>query len=75
LLLNSKKMGIQHVKEIALSEAKRLNLPFETCLHYLTKAIQYDLGGEEIRGLKKFYQCAVSIELAPKGERVIFNDA
>ncbi|GJQ48239.1 chorismate dehydratase [Candidatus Kuenenia stuttgartiensis] len=74
LLLNSKKMGIQHIKEIAVSEAKRLNISFDTCLHYLTNAIQYDLEKEEIQGLKKFYQCAVAIELAPKGERVIFND-
>ncbi|MCF6149964.1 MAG: menaquinone biosynthesis protein [Candidatus Kuenenia sp.] len=74
LLVNSKKVGIQHVEEIALSEANRLNLSFDTCFHYLTKAIQYDLDKEEIKGLKKFYQCAVAIELAPKGERVIFNE-
>ena len=74
LLKSAKEAGIRSVKELATTESLRLQLTQERCLNYLTKSIRYNLGKEEIKGLQTFYEHAVTLELAPKGVDIVFND-
>lgn len=74
LLNSAKKIGIHSISTLANTESKRLQLPQERCLNYLTNSIRYDLGKDEINGLLTFYQYAVSLDLAPKGVGLVFNE-
>lgn len=74
LLRSVKETGIKSVKTIATAESQRLHLPYERCLNYLTNSILYDLGRDEIEGLRMFYYYAVSSGLASKGVDIVFND-
>ena len=74
LLKSAKETGIRSVKVLSETESKRLQLTQEHCFNYLTNSIRYNLGEEEIKGLQTFYQYAVSLELAPKGVEIVFNN-
>ena len=74
MLKSAREAGIRSVKELAATESHRLQLTQERCLNYLTKSIRYNLGKEEIKGFRAFYQHAVSLGLAPKGVEIVFND-
>ncbi|MGQ3683820.1 MAG: menaquinone biosynthetic enzyme MqnA/MqnD family protein [Candidatus Loosdrechtia sp.] len=75
LLRSAKEEGMKSMKTIAMAESLRLQLPYERCLNYLTNSISYNLGSDEIEGLKMFYSYAVSSGLASKGVDIVFNDA
>ncbi|MCF6159439.1 MAG: hypothetical protein E3K32_12925 [wastewater metagenome] len=75
LLKDTKEAGIRSVDIIAAEEAQRLQLPYERCLHYLTHSIRYDLGKNEIKGLKAFYQHIVSSGPASKDMEIVFHAA
>lgn len=53
-LLRSKEHGLKSLDEISESEAKRLGLPYETCYHYLSEIMNYDLTGRHIEALNLF---------------------
>lgn len=53
-LLRSKEHGLKSLDEISESEAKRLNLPFEVCHHYLSEIMNYDLTDRHIEALNLF---------------------
>ena len=74
LLKNAKEAGIQSIKAIATAESQRLQFTQERCLNYLTNSIRYNLGKEEIKGLRTFYQYAISSGQVPKGVEIVFND-
>ena len=74
LLKSAKEAGIRSVKALAVTESQRLQLTHERCLNYLTNSIRYDFGKDEIKGFLAFYQHAVSLGLAPKGVKIIFNE-
>lgn len=54
MLLGSKSYGLRSLDEISESEAKRLNLPFEVCRHYLSEIMNYDLTDRHIEALNLF---------------------
>lgn len=74
LLKSAKETGVRLVKSLAAAESQRLQLPRERCLHYLTNSIRYNLGNDEIKGLRAFYRYAVSLALAPEGMEIVFNE-
>ncbi len=70
-LLQAKEKGIARVREIACEESKRLGLPVEACLEYLTQVICYDLGPRETESLRVFREKAVAHGLVERQEEMI----
>ncbi len=73
LLHEAKRSGLASLDEIAKREAGRLGLEQGFCLRYLSENIHYDLGEEEIAGLRRFYHYALSMDLAPEGVSLDFG--
>ncbi len=75
ILQKAKDEGIKAIEKIAESEAKRLGFTKEICSNYLRNAIRYDLGEEELQGVRKFYEYGVELGLIKKakdeGEKLI----
>ena len=59
--------GVARAGHIAWREAPRLNLDAGLCRRYLTNILSFDLGPEELAGLRKFYSLACEMGLAPEG--------
>ncbi|MDR4509147.1 MAG: menaquinone biosynthesis protein [Candidatus Brocadiaceae bacterium] len=74
LLKSAKETGMRFIRHLANEESLRLQFSQERCHNYLTKSIRYNLGKEEIKGLERYYQCAVSLELAPAGVEITFHE-
>ncbi|KPJ58055.1 MAG: hypothetical protein AMS15_09275 [Planctomycetes bacterium DG_23] len=72
LLAEAKARGTRNFARIAKREGKRLGLREAFCYEYLAKIMRYDLGAEELAGLKKFYKYAVKYGLAPQGVEMRF---
>jgi chorismate dehydratase len=53
-LLKSKAQGLRSLGEISESEAKRLSLPYQTCYHYLSETMNYDLTDRHLEALNLF---------------------
>jgi len=53
-LLKSKAQGLRSLEEIGESEAKRLSLPYQTCYHYLSETMNYDLTDRHLEALNLF---------------------
>lgn len=66
-LQQAKQSGLEHVAEIAWGEAQALGLDPAFCRRYLTNIIRFDLGPQEWKGLKHFYQLTSELGLAPRG--------
>src|SRR5262245_45297176 len=66
-LLQAKKHGIQRAGLIAQREAPLLGLDAGFCRRYLSNIIHFDLGPQEQAGLKRFYELACELGLAPRG--------
>jgi len=64
-LQEAKARGLEHLDEIARSESRRLGLARERCLDYLARHITYDLGEEELTGLRRFYELCSEHDLSP----------
>jgi chorismate dehydratase len=67
--------GCGNIGRIAAHEAPRLGLDGGFCRRYLSNIIRYDLGPRELAGLRRFYQLACEIGLAPRGVDVEFYRA
>lgn len=67
-LLEAKARGVEHIDEIAQSESQRLGLTHERCRDYLTRCITYDLGEEELAGLRRFYELCSKHGLSPPAD-------
>ncbi len=72
LLIDPKKYGLKFVNEIADTEAERLKMGKNRCLWYLKESIKYNLGEQEIRGLKSFYDYALEIGEVREGVEIEF---
>jgi chorismate dehydratase len=66
-LLECKRRGRERVAQIAYFEARRLGLDAAFCRRYLTNIICFDLGPRELAGLKRYYELACGLGLAPRG--------
>ena len=72
LLVDAKEHGLKCINEIADIEAKRLEMEKERCLRYLKESIKYNLGEQEIRGLKTFYDYALEMGEVREGVKIEF---
>jgi chorismate dehydratase len=66
----AKEYGLSRAGQIAEREAAALGLDPGYCRRYLDTLIRYDLGPQELAGLRKYHQLATELGLAP--ERVSF---
>ena len=74
LLIDAKEYGLKYVNEIADSESERLKMGKARCLWYLKESIKYNLGDEEIRGLRSFYDYALEMGEVDEGVKIEFYD-
>lgn len=58
ILKESQRRGLAQLPAIAEEEARVRGLSYEVCLDYLQHRIRYQLGPEEIEGLRHFYRLA-----------------
>jgi chorismate dehydratase len=65
ILYRAKEIGCRSRPALARLCAKRLGLPHERCLDYLTNRIHYDVGRREQEGMNLFRQLAVNL-LGPR---------
>jgi chorismate dehydratase len=63
----AKEHGQARAGSIAQREAPALGLDPGYCRRYLDTLIRYDLGPQELAGMRKYYQLAVELGLAPEG--------
>jgi chorismate dehydratase len=71
----AKRLGQANTGPIAAHEAKMLGLDAGFCRRYLSNIIRYDLGPREQAGLRRFYELARDLDLAPAGREVAFYHA
>jgi cyclic dehypoxanthinyl futalosine synthase len=74
LLLAAKEAGLAAREGIAAEHAQRSGLPVERLHDYLHDAISYDLGDEELRGLRRFFAEAHQAGLLPRTEVQFYED-
>jgi chorismate dehydratase len=74
-LQEAKRQGLAHVGEIAAAQAPTLGLDAGFCRRYLETVIRFDLGPPELDGLRRFYDLATGLGLAPAGGEVRFYGA
>ena len=72
LLTDAKERGLKSLDKIACLEAERLKLRKDRCLKYLKESIRYDLGEQEIKGLKSFYKYAMEMGEVSEGIKIEF---
>jgi chorismate dehydratase len=60
-------LGVAHLKGIAAVEAAPLGLTVPQCVSYLRDNLHFFLGPREREGLKRFYDLAAGLGLAPGG--------
>ncbi len=73
-LAEAKRRGCLQVGTIAQREAPRLGLDAGFCRRYLQTILDFDLGSEELAGLRRYYQLACELGLAPAGRGVRLHD-
>jgi chorismate dehydratase len=66
-LHEAKRRGCASSGRIASQEAPRLGLDAGFCRRYLSNIIRYDLWPRELAGLRRFYELACELGLAPRG--------
>ncbi len=71
-LTEAKRRGRERVAQIAHFEAPRVGLGAGFCRRYLTSIIYFDLGPRELAGLRRFYELACELDLAPEGVELGF---
>jgi chorismate dehydratase len=69
-----KAAGLADAGRIAAEQGRRLGLDPADCLDYLTRALSYDLGTEELAGLRLFACKAEHLGLAPGGVDLVFAE-
>jgi chorismate dehydratase len=72
LLTDAKEHGLKSLNKIAGLEAERLKLGKDRCLQYLKESIRYNLGEQEIKGLKSFYNYALEMGEVDEGIKIEF---
>jgi chorismate dehydratase len=70
--LASKKYGIEHVREISEAASIKLDMPPRALERYLTENINYDLDGENLAGLRLYFEKAAAAGLIPRARPLEF---
>lgn len=69
-LTEAKRRGLENVGPIAAREAGNLKLDAGFCRRYLGNIIRFDLGPQEIAGLRRYYELACELGLARSGVEI-----
>jgi len=72
--IESRRIGMASIPELAVLAGERLRLPPETIESYLRTNIHFYLGSEEQRGLELFFRQAQDLGLAPGRRTIRFRD-
>jgi chorismate dehydratase len=72
--IESRRIGMASIPEVAILAGERLKLPPETIESYLRTNIHFYLGSEEQRGLDLFFRQAQDLGLAPGRRTIRFRD-
>ncbi len=72
VLLESKKIGKQYIDEICENEHKKIGISFELCKNYISNRIKYDLGEQEVRGIKEFSNYLKDIGIKTEFDKLDF---
>jgi chorismate dehydratase len=70
----SKRYGIEHVREISEAASIKLDLPPRALERYLTENINFDLDEENLAGLKLYFEKAAAAGLIPRNRSLEFTD-
>ena len=62
IIIESKKLGLTLIDEIAGSEYRDLGISREICFNYLANCIKYDLGEKEIEAINTFGQYLIEFD-------------
>lgn len=65
-LMDSKQEGLQNLESIVQAQAKKTGHPVSLLQDYLENKIRYDLGEEEMEGLKHFQSLCHEFDLIPE---------
>ena len=65
--VKAKRYGLSRAGIIAAREAPALGLDPGYCRRYFDTIIRYDLGEPELAGLRRYYDLATRLDLAPEG--------
>jgi chorismate dehydratase len=74
-LQEAKGRGLENLGAIAEAEARSLALDAGFCRRYLETLLRFDLGEEEAAGLRRFYDLATKLGLAPPGRELSLYQA
>ena len=66
--------GCGHLPEIAIQEAKQMDLPVDLVENYLCKNLYFHLGKQQLQGLELFYRYAANLGLIAAPPQVIIDD-
>lgn len=71
-LVEAKRRGLARIGDIAFREAPGLALDAGFCRRYLANIIHFDLGAQELAGLRHYYHLAADLGLVPRGVEIDF---
>jgi chorismate dehydratase len=74
-LRQARDYGLAKVGPIAQREAAKLGLDPGFCRRYLSNILSFDLGEQELAGLRKYYELARDLDLVPAGVELEFYGA
>jgi chorismate dehydratase len=66
-LQEAKGRGLENLGAMAEAESRSLGLDAGFCRRYLETLLRFELGTEELAGLRRFYELATRLGLAPPG--------
>lgn len=72
--VEAKREGVAHTDQIAQEYSESLGLPKSDLVKYLTENISYDLDGESLRGLRRYYELARDCGLIEEARELVFCD-
>lgn len=75
VLADCRANGLAHVYEIATEYGPPLGLDHEACVTYLTRNLSYNLGPDELLGLRLFYEKSQALGLVPEGVDLVFTES
>jgi chorismate dehydratase len=68
---SSLEFGMQHLGGISEESAEQLDLPAAELKRYLTENIDYHLDGENLRGLRRYFELAAEIKLIDQAREIV----
>jgi len=71
----SKEYGVRRIREIAEAASVKLDMPISALERYLTENIDFNLGEENIAGLRLYFEKAAELGLIPRNKPLEFAGA